>query len=111
MEPGHRSNDGIQAPLLREPALWYRLVCFLIEGILDARFPVLTFHNELVFILQELGELPEQIRGQRSEAHLLGTINGEALQGADDDIVVPDPGDGDLLDGHEVFEGVKEFLL
>ena len=111
VEPRHRTNDGILAALFREPALRDRFICFLIEWILDARFSVLTFHNELVFILQELGELPEQIRGQRSEAYLLRAIDGEAFEGTDDDIVMPDPGDGDLLDGHEMLERVEEFLL
>lgn len=64
-----------------------------------------------MFILQELGELPKHIRGQRGEAHLLSTIDGEAFQGADDDIVVPDSGDGNLLDGHEMLECIKEFFL
>ena len=111
METGHCSDDGVLTPLLREPALRDRLIGFLIKGILDAGFSVLAFHNELVFILQELGELPEQIRGQRSKTYLLCAIDGEALQGADDDIVVPDPGDGYLLDGHEMLERVEEFFL
>jgi len=63
VETGHRADNGILAALLREPTLRDRLVGFLIEGILDAGLSVLSFHNELVFILQELRELPEQIRG------------------------------------------------
>ena len=111
VESGHRSNNGILAALLREPAFRDRLVCFLVKGILDARFSVLAFHNELVFILQELGELPEQVRGQRSETYLLCAVDGEALQSPDDNVVVTNPGDGNLLDGHEMLERVKEFLL
>ena len=111
METGHRADDGVLTPLLREPAFRDRFVGFLVEGILDARFPVLSFHDEFVFVLQELGELPEQIRGQRSKAHLLGAIDGEALQSTDNDIIMLDPGDGYILDGHEMLERVKEFFL
>lgn len=111
VETGHRADDGVLTPLLREPAFRDRFVGFLVEGILDARFPVLSFHDEFVFVLQELGELPEQIRGQRSKAHLLGAIDGEALQSTDNDIIMLDPGDGYILDGHEMLERVKEFFL
>ena len=111
VETGHRADDGVLAPLLREPAFRDRFVGFFIEGILDAGFSVLAFHNKLVFIFQELGELPEQIRGQRSKAHLLGAIDGEALQSTDNDIVVTDPGDGNLLDGYEMLERIEELLL
>ena len=111
VETGHRSDDGILAPLLWESAFRDRFVGFFIEGILDAGFSVLAFHNKLVFIFQELGDLPEQIRGQRSKAHLLGAIDGEALQSTDNDIVVTDPGDGNLLDGYEMLERIEELLL
>ena len=68
METGHRADDGVLPPLLRESAFRDRLVGFLVKGILDAGFSVLAFYDELVLILQELGELPEQIRGQRGKA-------------------------------------------
>lgn len=111
VETGHRADDGVLTPLLREPAFRDRFVGFLVEGILDARFPVLSFHDVFVFVLQELGELPEQIRGQRSKAHLLGATDGEALQSTDNDIVMPDPGDENLLDGYEMLERVEELIL
>ena len=111
MESGHRSNIGILTALLREPAFRDRFVSHFVEGILDAWFPVFPFHDEFMLVLQELGELSEHIRGQCSEAHLLCAIDGEALQGPDDNVVVTDPGNRDLLDGYEVLECVEELLL
>ena len=72
---------------------------------------VLSFHDEFVFVLQELGELSEQVRGQRCEAHLLSAVDGKAFQGPDDNVVVMDPGDGNLLDGNEMLERIEELLL
>ena len=55
------------------------LVGFLIKRILDAWFSVFPFNDEFVLVLQELGELSEHVGGQRSEAHFLCDIDGEAL--------------------------------
>ena len=89
VETGHRADDGVLPPLLREPAFRDRFVGFLVEGILDARFPVLSFHDEFVLVLQKLGELPEQVRGQRSETHLLCAVDGEAFQVPCNDFLGP----------------------
>ena len=111
METGHRANDGVLPTLLRESAFRDRLVGFLVKWILDARLPILSFHDEFVFVLQELGELSEQVRGQRCEAHLLSAVDGKALLGPNDDVVMSDPGDRYLLDGYKMLERVEELLL